>query len=73
MTFFVNDINDAPRINPEGIQRIVTKTQLATSVNLSEHVYDVDHDFETSGWISETRWGSISLRLPNRSAHDDMG
>ena len=31
VTFFVNDVNDAPRINPDGIQRIVTKTQLAVS------------------------------------------
>ena len=65
VTFFVNDINDAPRINPEGIQRIVTKTQLATSVNLSEHVYDVDHDFEDL-WVDIESFdvGSISYDFP---------
>ena len=65
VTFFVNDVNDAPRINPDGIQRIVTKTQLATSVDLSEHVYDVDHDFEDL-WVDIESFdvGSVSYDFP---------
>jgi len=65
VTFFVNDVNDAPRINPDGIQRIVTKTQLITSVDLSEHVYDVDHDFEDL-WVDIESFdvGSVSYDFP---------
>ena len=65
VTFFVNDVNDAPRINPDGIQRIVTKTQLATSVDLSEHVYAVDPDFEDL-WVDIESFdvGSVSYDFP---------
>ena len=61
VSFFVNDVNDAPRFDVDGIRKIVTKTNEATSLDLKQHVFDVDHVFEDL-WIDVESYDAGSLR-----------
>ena len=50
VTFVINNINDAPRIDSSGIKRIVAKAGSTLTVSVPAHVSDVDHEFSEL-WI----------------------
>ena len=45
VTFVVNNINDAPRIDTGGIEHMVTKVGASMTVSVPAHVSDADHEF----------------------------
>jgi len=50
VTFVINNINDAPRIDAGGIEYMVAKVGSSLTVSLPLHVSDVDHKFNEL-WI----------------------
>ena len=50
VTFVINNINDAPRIDTDGIEHMVSKVGSTTTISLPAHVSDVDHEFSEL-WI----------------------
>ena len=50
VTFVINNINDAPRIDSSGIERMVAKAGSTVTVSVPMHVSDVDHEFSEL-WI----------------------
>ena len=50
VTFVINNINDAPRIDTDGIEHMVSKVGSTTTISVPAHVSDVDHEFSEL-WI----------------------
>lgn len=60
VTFYINDVNDAPRVSTEGIERLISKVGSISTIDLSEYIYDVDHEFKDL-WVEVESYESGSL------------